>query len=545
MMREGANRLLLALVILVVLLGAGVHIAQWLRAAPLWVDEEMIALNVRDRPFTRLPGQLWLGQSAPLGWLFIQRVVVLAVGTGELALRLFPLLFGIALLVAAAWTAVRWMGAVSAVILVLMLTLGEWISHYTFELKHYSADTFWALLLPALAAWALEHNDLDWRARRRWAVWWIVAAVGQLFGNGAMLVTPGCAVVMVAVILFRHGVRAVVPFLLASTVWFVTFAAHYLLSLQYTANSRFLWTIWEGEVRPASAGFVETLRWAASRFEPIAERPGGATRALVLWMGALSGFMFTRRRMLAALFCVIPISAFVLGVLRVVPLHDRFALWIVPALYVGVALLLDAGIHHSVFGVRHKRWVRVVGGVLLIGVATAAAADVLTQGRRHLDIGVPADNNHGVDDRTAVKWLLNEARPGDAVVTTRLGWPAIWWYGKIPLLPRPPGGRLPGDIPMVEIFHQVAHPECGRELATLAAQHRRLIVYIGFPDHRPVFREVVVHELRKVGRLVETRDFAALSTVLVVETGEPELSSDIALPAEEAGCVGVGVARRW
>ena len=33
----------------------------------------MVALNFRDRSFPDLPGPLWLGQAAPLGWLALQR----------------------------------------------------------------------------------------------------------------------------------------------------------------------------------------------------------------------------------------------------------------------------------------------------------------------------------------------------------------------------------------------------------------------------------------------------------------------------------------
>ena len=538
MLRQRVDRVLVWFVLFVTVFGAGIEIAQWLRNTPLWVDEEMIALNFRDRPFTRLAGPLWLGQSAPLGWLFAQRAVSLTLGTSELVLRLIPLISGIGLLMAAAWVSLRWMGAVAAAALVAMLTVGEWISHYTFELKHYSADTFWAFLLPALAAWALEENDDASLARRRWVIWWLGAAIGQLFANGAMLVTPACAVVMFLVIFQRGGVRLVLPFVGASVIWFATFAAHYGLSLQYTQNSRFLWTIWGGEVRPESAGLTETVRWLAERFEPIARRPGGATAPLLFWIAAAGGFMLARRRLFGLLCLVVPLSGFLLAVLRLVPLHDRFALWIIPALYAGIALLLDAGIHHTI-NAGKRPWTRAAFGVACIALAISAVADIVGQGRRHLDIGVPADNNHGVNDRTAVKWLLEQSRPGDAVVATRLGWPGIWWYGKIPLYPRPPGGKLPGGVPMIEMYHQ--RIDCGGDLATLASEHQRLIVYVGFPDHEPVFRTLVVNELRKVGRIVESRDFAALSHVFIVETG----GAPAVREPPRAECVGVGVARRW
>ena len=59
---------------------------------PLWLDEETIALNVRDRAFSQLGGALWLGQSAPFGWLVFERAAILALGTSETALRLQPVL---------------------------------------------------------------------------------------------------------------------------------------------------------------------------------------------------------------------------------------------------------------------------------------------------------------------------------------------------------------------------------------------------------------------------------------------------------------------
>ena len=50
-------------------IGVFIVVYQWAAARPLWLDEEMIALNFRDRTFAGLGGRLWLDQSAPLGWL--------------------------------------------------------------------------------------------------------------------------------------------------------------------------------------------------------------------------------------------------------------------------------------------------------------------------------------------------------------------------------------------------------------------------------------------------------------------------------------------
>jgi hypothetical protein len=153
-----AQVLAIAALPLTMAVAVGIDVHQWRAALPLWVDEEMIALNVRDRSVADLAGPLWLGQSAPFGWLALERMVMAVLGTGEHAIRAVPLLFGIATVGAAAWIGRRWMGRTAAMSLVLLCWLGPSLAHYRFEVKHYSADAFFGLLLPALAAWAIEAN---------------------------------------------------------------------------------------------------------------------------------------------------------------------------------------------------------------------------------------------------------------------------------------------------------------------------------------------------------------------------------------------------
>ena len=59
--------------VVIAAVGVLIVVLQWASARPLWLDEQMIALNVRDRGLASLGGRLWLDQSAPLGWLLLQR----------------------------------------------------------------------------------------------------------------------------------------------------------------------------------------------------------------------------------------------------------------------------------------------------------------------------------------------------------------------------------------------------------------------------------------------------------------------------------------
>ena len=100
---------------LIAVAGALLLLHQWRWGRTLWLDEEMIAINIRDRPVGQLAGRLALGQAAPYGWLAIQRAMFVTLGPGERALRALPLLYGIAFLATAVWVGRRWMTSAGSI----------------------------------------------------------------------------------------------------------------------------------------------------------------------------------------------------------------------------------------------------------------------------------------------------------------------------------------------------------------------------------------------------------------------------------------------
>jgi hypothetical protein len=540
--------LLVPSVALAVFIGA-YDISQWLRAPPFWADEEMIAINLRDRRFAELTGALWLGQSAPLAWLLLQRIVLVVLGATDVVLRLVPLLFGIATVGAASWVGERWLHRTSAALLVLLCGLGYWLSYFRFEMKHYSADAFWALLLPALGAWALERipGGAD---ERRWTHWWIAAAAGQFFANGALLATPMCALVMMLVIAADYGWRPARRFALTGLIWLGATAINYQLALQFTSNSKYLRTYWAPALPSEAAPFLDKLAWVAGRLDTLAVNPGGTALAVAFWMCAACGFLFTRQRTLGMLFATVPLSAFILAVLRMVPLSDRLSLWIVPALYAGVALLFEALRERAVRAWRTKAWRTLTLCAVAGAVPLWVSGDILNGGKPALEFS-PLTSNHGLDDRSAVNWIMQRRQPGDALLTTHLGWPAIWWYGGISLGSPIPRGTLPDGSAMYEIVHERARVDCGERIRQALQGHRRVIVHVGFPDMPDGFYDLALRELRAFGPVVEFKEFADFSRVAVLTFTD---AANADRPAPQAGqlsagrlpgCLAFRAARRW
>ena len=119
------------------------------------------------------------------------------------------------------------------------------------------------------------------------------------------------------------------------------------------------------------------------------------------------------------LVAAVTLSLCVLAAMRLVPLYERFAIWVVPSLYLGIALCIDAGIRAGQNAYRQRRHVHTATAVLVTVAVLWLCGNVAAQGWHVIQIARP-DSNHQLDDRMAVEWLLAQHERGDVVLTTRL-----------------------------------------------------------------------------------------------------------------------------
>ena len=460
----------------------------------------MIAASVRDRGFAELVGQLWLGQTAPLGWLFLQRGMLLAFGTSEIALRFVPLLFGLATLAATVWIGPRWMTAIGGAALTFLFANG-WVA-YHFPSSSNIRRTCLGTADSGPAAAAVEPINAPPQPRlRRVTAWWTLATIGQFFAVGAILVTPASALALLAIVWRRDGGRWALLAALPGAAWLAGFGIHYWLALRSAAESRYLHDYWAPFMPPGSAGVIDSLRWIMSRLGSLADKPGGADGHMLFWLAALAGVVIAWGQSRLALFVsLVPLSAAVWTLFRLVPLGDRVSLWMVPALYVGIALAIDGGVRVWSSGRRRTAASIVPAGVTgLVGVMAlleiANGRGVLMRGRQTA--------NHGFDDWSAVQWLMAQRETGDALVSTRNGLPALGGTD---------GSRsaCQGLIPMAAHIRALSG-ECAvdhRSIATMLSKQRRVLVYLGWMDDWPIgLDELLVLRLREIGTIVASRDF--------------------------------------
>jgi hypothetical protein len=514
---------------IVALAGTVLLVARWAAARPLWLDEEMIALNVRGRGFLGLPGALWLGQSAPLGWLVLERLALVVFGAGERSLRLLPVLFGIAAPWTAVWIGRRWMRPAGAATFVFLITFSIWLTFHDLELKPYSGDVWFGLLLPALAAGAIdEASDRRFVALVR--RWWGVAAIAQWCSNGALLVTPTTAAIVAGESARRRGWRGLWDNVAPGAAWVFMFGTHYALATRFAVHSAYLRSYWSVALPPHDAGVLERLRWLAERFIPFAEKPGSTALPLVFWVAAACGLLLGLRvrRGLALAFLPVPIAGFAFAGIGQVPLWERLSLWMVPALDVGIAVLVDACVQRLQAGARRRRWPGVATAAAGLALAVAALTGVVRSTWRERDLLRIGGSNHALDDRDAIAWLMARHRPGDVLITTRLAEPAVWWYADTPIDDSSRGRIQHDGSPILEAMltpsQGAACDEAG--LRALLRGRPRALVYLGFrfDDQPPEFDDVLLRRLTAFGTMTGYREFAERGRVAIFDLTVPSRS---------------------
>lgn len=178
-----------ATVLLLIALGIGLRAFHYLRDPSMWHDEAAIVLNVLERDYGGLLGELSRTQSAPPLYLFLEKTIILLLGDSTLALRLLPFLASCGSLVLLYGIGRRVLPAAAVPFALVLLAFSDRLLWHACEAKPYALDVFAVTAVTYL--WCLTTS---WPLRRRLVLWTVLAPVVILlvypgvFLAGALLV---------------------------------------------------------------------------------------------------------------------------------------------------------------------------------------------------------------------------------------------------------------------------------------------------------------------------------------------------------------------
>ena len=334
--------------VLLVGIGAALRLWQYLAHSSLWIDEAALARNLIDHSPAALLGPLDYAQSAPVGFLIVEKSAIATFGTSEYVLRLWPLVCGLASLILFVLAVRRLLTGWAVTFAVGLFSLGIPFVYFSSQVKQYSSDVAVSLLL----LW----GTLEIRSRgittTRAVLLGVAGAVCVWFSNTAIVVVAGLgAALMAATFIERDGSgarRLTITWLL----WGVSAALAAVLavsSVDPTDREYFHWFWADGfmPIPPKSASDVlwlpRRLVWIFGAFAPgLGHTNGGLNYrwspvfAIVMLYGY--GVLWRKQRDTALLLALPVVMAIGFSAVSVYPFAARLVAFVIPFFLIALAV---------------------------------------------------------------------------------------------------------------------------------------------------------------------------------------------------------------
>ena len=314
--------------------GIILRLRQYLSGRSLWADEASLAYNLAQRTFFGLTQPLDYDQGAPIGFLFIEKLLVIGLGNIDQVMRLFPLFSG--LLSIYLFYRIAQESIKGGMLGILLFSVSWSLIYYSSELKQYSSDVMIGLLLVFLSSRCLKENG----QARDFLLLGITGAAAIWISHPSAFILAGIGVAMLVATLTKSPPVPVLWLLGLGSVWMVSFGLEYLVSLNHLIANDLLQSYWEKAFMPLPPG--GTRIWLVKTYYSMLLTTLSRTdQVLVILfpiLALIGGTSLLFRERTIAIIIISPFFfALLASALQKYPLKDRFMLFLVP-----FALLLIA-----------------------------------------------------------------------------------------------------------------------------------------------------------------------------------------------------------
>ncbi|ONI41598.1 hypothetical protein AN639_03410 [Candidatus Epulonipiscium fishelsonii] len=371
-------------VLSIIAYGVAVRVVSYLYNRSLWLDESMISVAMIELDWGDLFGPLNYGESAPIGFLVVSKVLIDIFGSSEYVLRLFPLFSGIAsIFVFYKLTTLISSTSVRPIAVALFCT-STGLINYANEVKQYSIDVLMCLVLSTIACLIIKDRG---QGENRVVAYGLFLTIALWSSDASIFVASGVGLAMALVFWARRDFTVLRMLAKLSFIGAGNLLAIYLLHFRNILGREFYFDWWSSYFAPIPLwGNYEEIRWYLNTFRNFVELMGIQQITLLGLIGVLflAGItaMYIRYK-LALLLLVIPIALLVLASsLHLYPMGNRLILFLVPY----ALILLAEGI--NAFRVRNSRASNIVPIILVILVMSMPIVNSARAVVKPPDVGV-------------------------------------------------------------------------------------------------------------------------------------------------------------
>jgi hypothetical protein len=318
-------------------LGVVLRLRQYLSPRSLWLDEAFVALNLLEKSFLELTRPLTYAQAEPMGFVLLAKAACLAFGTGEFALRLFPLLSGVLALFLFLKLSRRLLPMTAVPIALGLFAISEPLITYSAEAKRYAVEVLATLVLFELTFYLCDQGLSLWRA----IVLGVSGSVTLWFSYPSIFVLGGIGLSSIGFSVSQRAWSRVLYLFIAGLLWLASFLLCYLLSIRYYQYI-IQYMMGDPYYTPATSSLLSQLKWPISTLLNIFQTTLGLRFPGIAFLVCVFGGIILRRQTLEKLCLLVsPIAlVWVASVVHKYPFSSgRILLFLAPAFL----LLIAAG----------------------------------------------------------------------------------------------------------------------------------------------------------------------------------------------------------
>ena len=316
---------------LLLILGFGLRLRQYLTSRSLWADEAMLALNIINRSFGELFQPLDFNQGAPIGFLLVEKFSHAMLGRHELVLRLFPFLAGLAAFGLFYLLLKQTMRRTGMLVALALFAVNPQLVYYTSESKQYIVDVMVLLAILVLALPLFQRPT-----RRQDFLLLAVAGVLALWlSHPALFAMAGIGVALCIHFLQKRNMADLRWIIIMGILWLTNFALLYFINVRNLSKNSYLTNYWTNEFFPLPLNLSWFTTYVSENIPlqfGIPYLPGLVV--ILILVGWLS--LYHEARPVAWTFALITIFAFAASAMQLYPVKGRLALFLVP---LGIILL--------------------------------------------------------------------------------------------------------------------------------------------------------------------------------------------------------------
>lgn len=242
----------------------------------LWIDEVYLSTSIVRMSFLELATSvLDYQQKAPIGFLWLTKLSVLLFGEGEMALRLIPMLSGLAGLLLFVPVARYFLNPLGAVLAMGVLAMAPPLVYHAVEIKQYSTEMLATILVLYLYTRYHKKQDLP-----SLVLWGLCGALVLWFSFSSIFILAGMAIGLSLYYLIKKDWNTFFSSLIPFTIWLISFATNFLLFTSKHTDAAWLvdWFRTREGFMPEDVSLFKKLAWVFQSFYRLLDYPLG-----VLW----------------------------------------------------------------------------------------------------------------------------------------------------------------------------------------------------------------------------------------------------------------------